>query len=71
VGAGARFLCGWAGSSQNHPTTVSHFPFFFFCPALEIGIKKYQNGKIVKLIFLAFLFYLEFNKNSFMIFGLN
>jgi hypothetical protein len=44
----------------------STFSFFFFYPALEICRKLQKNPKNMRPIFLAFLFSLEFNKNSFM-----
>jgi hypothetical protein len=45
-----------------------NFFFFFFREALEICRKLQKNPKIVRPIFLDFLFSLEFNKNIFMIF---
>jgi hypothetical protein len=70
VRAGA-FASGLGRLGWNWPSPVQPFSFFFFSEALEICRNLQKNPKIVKPIFLGFIFSLEFNKNSFMIFRLN
>jgi hypothetical protein len=68
--AGA-FLPGSGPTGLESAQHYSLFLLFFFRITLEIHGKVSKNPKIVKLIFLDYLFFIEFNKNSFMIFSLN
>jgi hypothetical protein len=56
----------WAAWASLSPILLSLFLFLF---QKNFGnlLKIVENPKIVKPIFLSFLFSLEFNKNSFMI----
>jgi hypothetical protein len=72
MGTGAGALLPIVGPPG--PDLAQHyyiFSLFFFYPSLEICRKLQKIPKIVKPIFLDFLFSIEFNKNSFMIFRLN
>jgi hypothetical protein len=60
----------WADWARISPTLFTLSPFLFQ-NNFRNPWKNIKNPKIVKPIFLGFLFSLEFNKNSFMIFSLN
>jgi hypothetical protein len=57
----------WAAGLKSAQYYSPVFPFLFI-PELKQLQKMVENPKIVKPVFLDFLFSLEFNKNSFMIF---
>jgi hypothetical protein len=67
----APFLCMAGPYGLLLAQYYSNFFIFFFRETLEICRKLQKIRKIVKPIFLGLLFFLEFNKNSFMIFSLN
>jgi hypothetical protein len=71
-GEGAHALFPGTGPAGLEPAQhFQSFYFLFFSGTLEIYKKLQKNPKIVKPIFSDFLFSIEFNKNSFMIFRLN